>query len=140
MRSVKSKKAVRILVGVGLPALLLLTALVALRLGKTPPCIFYEATGLYCVGCGTGRAFLSLLHGELYAAFRYQPLLILLLPLIAYCLLKYYIAFVLGRDLLPLPHIRARWVGLTVLAVILLYWILRNIPIVPFGYLAPTKI
>jgi hypothetical protein len=131
---------VRILVGVGAPALLLLTALFALYFGKTPPCIFYEATGLYCVGCGTGRALLSLLHGELYAAFRYQPLLIPLLPLIAYCLLKYYLACVLSRDLLPLPRIRARFFGIAILVLILSYWILRNIPAFPFCYLAPTDV
>ena len=130
----------RLLVGIGLPCACVALALLFLWLGKTPPCVFYEATGLYCAGCGTGRSLLALLHGRLYAAFRYQPLLILSLPVILYLCAKLYISFVFGRDLLPFPALRARAIGWTVLGVVIGYWILRNLPFFPFYYLAPTSI
>ncbi len=43
-------------------------------------CIIYALTGYYCPGCGAGRACYCILHGQIYQAFRYNPLLVLLLP------------------------------------------------------------
>ena len=40
-----------------------------------PQCSFYRLTGLYCSGCGTTRALYAALHGDFYAAFRYNLLL-----------------------------------------------------------------
>ena len=45
-------------------------------------CVFHEITGLYCPGCGAGRACYSILHGEFLEAFCYNPLMTVLLPLI----------------------------------------------------------
>ena len=47
-------------------------------------CIIYALTGYYCPGCGAGRACYCILHGQIYQAFRYNPLLVLLLPWIAH--------------------------------------------------------
>lgn len=136
--NVKYKKILRILVGIGAPLCAVSLALVFFLLGKTPPCLFYEVTGLYCVGCGAGRAALSLLNGNIFAAFRYNPLMITLLPLLAYYLLKVYIFFVFGKDVIPLPKFRARWIGVTLLIIIVSFWVMRNLPFAPFSYLAPT--
>ena len=46
------------------------------------PCIFYMMTGLYCPGCGAGRACYSILHLRFKDAFCYNPLMTILLPLI----------------------------------------------------------
>ena len=140
MPSIYQRRGLRWLVGLGVPVALLCLLFFALSFQTTPPCIFYEITGLLCPGCGAGRATLALLEGRIYAAFRFQPLYVLALPLLVYYLIKVYLAFVVGRDVLPFPEVRNRWVGITVLIVILSYWILRNIPIVPFCYLAPTAI
>jgi hypothetical protein len=48
-----------------------------------PTCIFHQATGLLCPGCGSLRAMHQLLHGHLIAAFRFNPLLVVALPLLA---------------------------------------------------------
>jgi hypothetical protein len=48
-----------------------------------PRCLFYTLTGIQCPGCGGLRAVHRLLHGELAAAWRFNPLVVLLLPLIA---------------------------------------------------------
>ena len=49
------------------------------------PCVFYSLTGFYCPGCGAGRASYSLLHGRFLDAFCYNPVMTVLLPLLALC-------------------------------------------------------
>ncbi len=122
----RTKKALRALVGVAVPLLAaaLLWAVLAVR--RTPPCLFYEATGLYCVGCGTGRSFLFLLRGELGSALRAQPLLPLF-PVLFYLVFAAYLAFVFGREVLPLPKLRSRWAGLAAAVFFLVWFVLRNL-------------
>ena len=48
-----------------------------------PPCPILALTGLYCPGCGGQRMVLAALHGELGAAFRYNPFLFVTLPPLA---------------------------------------------------------
>lgn len=136
----KLRASLRLAVGIGAPLVALIGVLLIIIMKSTPPCIFYELTGLYCVGCGSGRATAALLHGEIYAAFRLNPLMIILLPFVGYYLLKEYISFVFGRDVIPFPKIRSRWVGIILLIIIVAFWVLRNIRIFPFSLLAPTVI
>ncbi len=140
MQSLYENKMLRILVSVGVPLAALFLAAFCYFTKKTPPCIFYHTTGLYCFGCGAGRSLLALLHGEIYAAFRYHPLLLILLPFLSYYVAKVYLAFVFGRDLLPVPKIKNRWFGITLAAVVIAFWVLRNIPVYPFVLLAPTAV
>ena len=46
------------------------------------PCVFYEITGLYCPGCGITRLCLSLFEGDVYQAFRYNPIIFIDLPIL----------------------------------------------------------
>lgn len=39
-------------------------------------CLFASITGVPCMGCGTTRAFTSLLHGDIAGSLHYHPLLI----------------------------------------------------------------
>lgn len=102
-------------------------------------CIFYALTGYYCPGCGAGRACYSILHGQIYQAFRYNPLLVILLPWIgtylAICAVQWLLT---GRETISrrIPE----WILWVILAVILIYGILRNIDAYPFVLLAPTKV
>ncbi len=99
-------------------------------------CLFYKTTGLYCPGCGGQRAVHQLLHGNLIQAARYNLLLVIFLPLLilgaviyvrnAFSADKYHWGF-LYRPL-------TTWV---LLSLILLFWVLRNLPLYPFGLLAP---
>lgn len=52
------------------------------RNGFFPACQFYKLTGLQCPGCGGLRATHQLLHGNITAAFRLNPLFVSLLPVI----------------------------------------------------------
>lgn len=100
------------------------------------PCAFYCLTGLYCPGCGAGRACYSILHLKFTDAFCYNPLMTILLPLVG----LYVAARALDWMLTGGNHIDRR---LSVKALawlfagVLLYGVLRNIPVFPFTLLAP---
>lgn len=103
--------------------------------GVYPICPFHSVTGFYCPGCGSGRAMHQLLHGNVAAAMRLNPLAVVLLPPTAYGMLSLALPFV-GLKRLPSKFIPAFWIW-TLLAVILLFGVLRNIPCYPFTLLAP---
>lgn len=138
--SIYQDKRLRLLIGIGVPVGAMALLAVCLLTKSTPPCIFYQLTGLHCPGCGTGRSLLALFSGNFIKAFRYQPLMIVSLPFVTYYCLKVYLAFVLGRDVLPFPSIQSKWLGITLAVVIVAFWILRNIPFFPFTLLAPNLV
>ena len=120
----------RVLVGLGVPALLLGVCAGLLRGGHLL-CPVYELTGLYCPGCGSGRAALALLRGDVAAAFSHNALALLLSPPCAWVLGREYLRFVfpglgLRKTVLPV------WTGYAALGLILAFWLLRNLPGVTF--------
>ena len=100
-----------------------------------PQCPFHAMTGLHCPGCGTLRALHALVHGDLRAALGHNLLTMLSLPFLAYDFLSRARQALWGRPL-PWPITSAVWVWL-LLAVILAFWLLRNLPFWPFSCLAP---
>lgn len=102
-------------------------------------CIIRELTGYYCPGCGSGRASYALLHGHLYQAFRFNPLLIILLPWLGVYIALCTFQWVLTGEERISRHIPA-WIPYAVLAVLIIYGIVRNIEVYPFVLLAPTKV
>ena len=91
-----------------------------------PPCPFRALTGYLCPGCGTLRALHKLLNGHPIAAFRLNPLMMLLLPYVGYSGASAAIETTCGRTL---PRVfTGPAFGWTVFVVIILYWILRNVP------------
>lgn len=97
------------------------------------PCVFYEITGLYCPGCGITRLCISLFEGDIYQAFRYNPIIFIDVPII-------FILFVLNilfKDKKSIKKITN--ILIIILAVItVIFGVLRNIP--AFGFLAPTQL
>ena len=92
-----------------------------------PKCMFYHVTGLYCPGCGATRALSAMLHGDMKASLHNNLLLFPLLALIAVLIVK--------------PEISLkRPVAITIVAIVLLFTILRNLPFAPFTYLAPIPL
>lgn len=90
-----------------------------------PRCIFKLATGLDCPGCGSTRALHQLLHGNVEAAFRLNPMLFVMLA-VALCALP---AILRGRP----PHfLQQPWFAYSALIVLGTYWIFRNTPLYPF--------
>lgn len=100
-----------------------------------PPCPLHYLTGLYCPGCGSLRALHQLLQGNFRAAWAMNPLTILLLPFLAYGLTDEFLQHWAGRAL-PQIFVPAIWIR-ALCAVIVLFGILRNLPIHPFTLLAP---
>lgn len=89
-----------------------------------PKCPFFALTGLQCPGCGSQRAIHDLLHGHPGEALRHNALLVASIPFLA----------VLGaaeitRKSHPKFHaaINNPKTAITVLAVVIAWWIVRNI-------------
>src|SRR6187399_2151930 len=114
-------------------AILLLYFFVEPKNGILPKCFFHELTGLYCPGCGVQRSFHALLNGHVLSAIDYNLLFILFLPLIIYFIL----AFTWGKKLSASSFIYKPVFSFTVVIVVISFWALRNIPIMPFLWLAP---
>ena len=116
-------------------------ALVMLRVfdpatsGIFPPCPVRYFTGWYCPGCGSLRAIHQLLHGNLEAAWNFNPLTVILLPFLTYGMASSALFEIRGRGL-PQPFLRAGWIR-ALCAAIILFGIARNLPLHPFDLLAP---
>jgi hypothetical protein len=136
----------RVIAGIGIPLIVLAAAFLLWRYDPTSTktgvislfCPFNKLTGLYCPGCGTTRALHALLHLDLGLAIRDNAVFVLLAgPVIAYMAVGEYLHFITGRVLLS-PVKVPKWMLYTLLALLLLFTVLRNIPVFPFFYLAPT--
>ncbi len=95
-----------------------------------PPCPFHALTGLYCPGCGSTRALYSLVHGDVAAAWRYNALFTLTLPFVSVLAA----GELMGKGWSSMLPARAIW---TFFAVVVAFWIARNVPFAPFALLAP---
>jgi hypothetical protein len=96
-----------------------------------PPCPLHAATGLYCPGCGSTRAVHHLLHGHVAAAFGYNPLMVVSLPFLGYAAARG-----LVRSLPPSRPLPA-WTVWVLLAVLVAFGILRNLPWNAVRWMAP---
>jgi hypothetical protein len=100
-----------------------------------PKCPFHVMTGLHCPGCGSQRAIHDFLHGNIFEGFKHNFLLGL-----GVLVLLYKVFLVIRKIVYPkknsnlLYHPKTPWI---VLVLIFSFWILRNLPIAPFIYLAP---
>ena len=118
-----------------LPCLALVYARNPEEQGFYPPCLFYALTGLHCPGCGTLRGLHQLLHGNLITAFGYNPYSMLALPVIGYAFVSALLLTTWGKRL-PSAFIHPVLIwGL--LAAVVTFWVLRNVPVYPFSVLAP---
>lgn len=103
--------------------------------GIFPPCPLHYLTGLYCPGCGSLRAIHALLQGDLHQAWAMNPLTIVLLPFLIYGLASEVLAALRGHHL-PQPMLSTATIrGL--FTVIVLFGMVRNLPLHPFNLLAP---
>lgn len=101
------------------------------------PCIFKQITGFYCPGCGITRCILSILNLEFYRAFRYNPLVFLMIPfLFIYIIYNLYLYITNNEDnfIKKIP----RYIWYILLFITIVFGILRNIEM--FSFLAPTII
>lgn len=101
-----------------------------------PKCQLHQLTGLHCPGCGLTRALHSGLNGDLSQAIAYNPLALIVLPVLALALVRSLWAWAWGQRSDP---ILPRWQHLPwVIAVVLaVFGVARNVPVYPLTLLAP---
>lgn len=96
--------------------------------GPLPVCPFKALFGVDCPGCGGLRMLYSLLHGDLGAAVHFNALALVALPVLAAVWGAWLRARWRDRPLPALP----RWSVLLVTAVVLAWFVVRNVPVAPF--------
>ncbi len=98
--------------------------------GILPVCPTKALLGIDCPGCGGMRMVYSLLHGDLGAAVHYNALSIVAVAMMVWA----YGAWVLGkireRPARSWQHIS--WLPKVVLPVVLVWFVIRNLPWAPF--------
>lgn len=97
-------------------------------------CWFRETFSIYCPGCGGTRMIKSIFKLDFYQAFRYNPLVFIMLILMAIwtCYNVYRL----------INHKKIKWPSekrcIIFAGVLILYMVLRNIP--GFEFLIPTDV
>jgi hypothetical protein len=119
-----NKTHLAVIAGVCLGGAALLFTFNPSETGIFPPCPFHCLTGLYCPGCGSSRTVHFLLRGDIFSAFRMNPLLVVSIPILGLLCWR--------RDWLYKP-----WVPWVAFAALVLFAVLRNIPVFPLSFLAP---
>lgn len=135
---------------------LLITALViflgiagAVLLGNTdlredprwlPRCALHTWTGLHCPGCGNTRAASALLRGDIRGALEQNVFWVVALPFLLAGALRSWIRWVFPERWKPLPF-QWKWsYSLTLIGVLLIFTVLRNLPGEPWNWLAPIPL
>lgn len=128
VQKVNAKRATLLLTAIGVSGLAALLFFFAPEQHAFyPRCMLYTLTGWQCPGCGGLRATHHLLHGRFVTAFHYNPLLLLLLPILGIILISHLLRAVTGRSFTN-PFQQTVWIWL-LLIVVLLFGILRNLPL-----------
>lgn len=122
------RRAVLLPLGIGLAGLIGAGYVAAVDpnvAGHYPTCPFLAVTGLYCPGCGALRVVHALGHGDLMSALATNPFAVVGLGYIVATWVLWFQRSVTGRR--P-AWLAPPWVLYVVLAAILAFWVLRNLP------------
>ena len=100
-----------------------------------PVCPLYAITGFACPGCGLTRGFHALFHGDIATAFHFNVLIPIWAVILSYVFLSLVLTAIRGKGLPMWPtNPRFMWVFMIVLVV---FGVLRNLPLYPFTLLFP---
>lgn len=89
-----------------------------------PKCPFLLITGYKCPGCGSQRVIHSLLQGDVIAAFKYNALMVLSLPVIALYGYAELVRTKKARLYRRLCDSRVIW---SIFVIVVAWWVLRNV-------------
>ena len=98
--------------------------------GRYPTCPVHALTGLDCPGCGSLRAMHDLALGDLPSALDHNALLVVVLLVAAVSSVR----VLRGPGARRSP--RGPWTGRAVVAGLVLWTLVRNLPLAPFSALA----
>ncbi len=104
--------------------------------GWFPSCAFHVATGLWCPGCGLTRATHALLRGDIPAALGLN----LFTPLVLVAIVLAWgtwTARSFGRAVRNPIERLPRWFGPSMLVAVVVFGVVRNLPVAPLRALAP---
>jgi hypothetical protein len=101
-----------------------------------PKCIFHNLTGLYCPLCGIQRAVSALLHGNILIAMRNNLLAVLTILLLAFLFIVSLIKILKREYFYNKTFYSPTFLKASGLIVVV-FGILRNMPVYPFSLLAP---
>ena len=100
-----------------------------------PVCPLYYLTGFACPGCGLTRGFHALFHGDVLTALHFNALIPVWAAVFGYVFVSLSLLAVRGRGLPMWPTApRFLWIFMTVL---LVFGLIRNLPVYPFSLLFP---
>lgn len=91
--------------------------------GSYPTCPSLALLGVHCPGCGSTRCLHSLLHGDFATAWSMNPLTIFGLAYVVWRFSRWAAKVWFGIPYNPKPRPKLLWM---VLAVIVVFWVLRN--------------
>jgi len=98
-------------------------------------CPFYYLTGFHCPGCGSQRAVHDLLHGRIDEVLSHNLMFLVLFSFIIGKLYYFSAKLIFKKEVIDISYNKYYTYG--ILAFVILFWILRNIPTSPFTLLAP---
>ena len=100
-----------------------------------PKCPLYGTTGIYCPGCGSQRATHQLLNLNIIGILEQNVLFLAGLLIFGYHLIITGLNALLQKKMYN--YLYHPYTPRIIIVVIIVFWILRNIPSYPFNILAP---
>ena len=101
-----------------------------------PRCQLHSLTGLHCPGCGMTRSLHSALNGRFEQAIAFNVLALVVVPFLAIALIRSLWSWLWELPIKPSRR-NPKWIPIAIGVVLVLFGILRNIPVEPFSWLAP---
>lgn len=101
--------------------------------GPFPVCPTKALLGLDCPGCGSLRMLYCLMHGDLLAAARFNALGLAAVVLLVWAYAVWIYGRVAGRHVRGWQHHRRAAVA--TLSLVVVWFVVRNIPVAPFSVL-----
>ncbi len=103
-----------------------------------PKCAFLQLSGYYCPGCGGTRCIHSLLNFEVLTALK-QNLIVTIIGVPLFLLFAISLARLAVLGKWKSPSVGGPKAGWVLVIVILVFWVLRNIPHPAFEFLRPSE-
>lgn len=100
-----------------------------------PKCPVFAMTGIYCPGCGSQRAAHQILNGNIIEGIRHNYMIALLVVVLLYQGFIYIMNEFFNKNIPNLLH--KSKITNSILIIVIIFWILRNIDVFPFTELAP---
>lgn len=101
-----------------------------------PKCPLYATTGIYCPGCGSQRALHDFLNLNFVGVLDHNPLFLFGILVLVYDIGIKSINKLLNKSFYNI--LQHKYTPMLILVIVLLFWILRNLPFQPFNWLAPN--